>query len=1168
MDVIRLNIDGKECTAYSGQTILETARANNIEIPTLCHDERVKVYGSCGICVVEIEGNPRLIRACATEVAPGMVISTNSDRIRSSRKLTLEMLLSDHVGDCRPPCIKACPSNTDCQGYVGLIANGQFREAVALIKEQLPLPTCIGLVCPHPCEDACRRQMVEEPVSIAALKYFVGQIDLDSDNPFMPEIKAASGKKAAIIGSGPAGLTAAYFLACEGHEVTVYDAMPQSGGMLRYGIPEYRLPKDILDKEIEMIARMGVKFINSVRVGTDITLDYLRENNDAVFLGIGAWASSAMRVAGEDIPGVLGGIDFLREVAVNGTVEIGARVAVVGGGNTAMDAVRTAIRLGASEVMCLYRRTRGEMPAADIEIDEAEEEGAIFKYLVAPEEIIAENGKVSAIRLQKMALGEPDASGRRRPVPTGEEEVLPVDTIIAAIGQEVVPEALASVGVNKWSQIMADDISLMTGIPGVFAGGDCVTGPGIAIAAIAQGKQAARAMNIYLAGQEVAAPHGYLVERNDLTSESFAGVPRDERRPTPVLEPSERRDNFRQVTLSMSIEDAMAEGSRCLECGCQDYFECKLIDYANQYKVQPDRLGGAKHIEEYRERHPFIDRDSAKCILCGLCVRICDEVMGVTALGLVDRGFESLVQPEMKLPLAETGCVGCGQCITVCPTGALTEHNRTIKNVPMEMETTDSVCAFCGMTCERQLNTRGNLVVRSVPADSGVLCRKGRFGFESYNEERLTVPMVRRDGHLVETTWSDAMLYAAKKAQSLKARRGGDALAVFVSPAYTMEEADRASKFGRLVLETEKIASFTRNPARGLIKVLGEGYSTNSLDEMNGTDVIFQVGSLNPSQVAAIKVRQAAKNGAKLIVLSPDSGLTEDQATIKVKSDGSISILKEIIAAVIAQGLVNKNYIERRVDGYEEFKAAFTGVQPSAEATRIADLYAKSKKAMIVVDGNFVVAGAVQLLTGLALITGKIGSPRDGIVVVTSGSNAAGLSASGVNSCYKEVTELLVQGGIKGAFIFGEDPVGSGAFSVNDFSTLELLVVSTPFMTPTAALADVVLPGSTPLETSGTYVSSDRRIKALRRAQLPLSGNDNMDVIAGLAEVLKVRLTPFVAPQGEVLGDMVMYSQSFSLPNGRAALIVPQVEQMFQPPVSNDPATRLFREKISKLGLR
>lgn len=1023
--MIRLNIDGKECTAFPGQTILDAARANDIDIPTLCFDDRVKIYGSCGLCVVEVKGSCRLIRACATEVSPGMVVLTNTPRVQQSRKVTLELLLSDHSGDCQPPCANACPANTHCQGYAGLIANGQYREAVALIKEKLPLPASLGLVCPHPCEDACRRHLVEEPVSIAALKAFVGHWDLANGDSYMPEVEPSSGKKVAIVGSGPAGLTAAYYLACSGHQVTAYDAMPQPGGMLRYGIPQYRLPKEILDKEIDLIARLGVNFVNSTRVGTDISLDYLRENYDAVFIAIGAWRSSRMRVEGEDTPGVYGGIDFLREVALNGNVEIGRRVAVIGCGDVAMDAVRTAIRLGASEAYVLYRRTRAEMPATETEIREAEEEGAIFKFLVSPKEIIAENGRVTGIRLEKMTLGEPDTSGRPRPVPTGEEEFLPMDNIIVAVGQKVLPEALGEVGVDDRDQILADPETFMTGIPGVFAGGDCVSGPGIAIEAIAQARRAADTIDLYLAGQEVKSEKPFLVEKTDVTGETYAHVPKDPRRQVPVLGPQDRKDNFRQVKLFMAEDDARAEGSRCIECGCQDYFECKLIKYANQYKVEPWRIEGGKHDEVLKEEHPFMERDSEKCILCGLCIRICEEVMGITALGLVNRGFETIVRPEFNMPLKETDCVSCGQCIAVCPTGALTERSTVRKNVPLVLEEIPTVCSFCSMECERIINIRGDQVIRSVPVEGGTLCIKGRFGFEAYDRGRLTHPLIRRDGKLVEATLQDALLCAAKKAQSIKVRKGGSSLAVFVSPAYTIEEAYAAGSFGRLGLGTDNIATFTRNAARGLIDTLGEGISTNRGEQVNGTDLILMVGSFNESQMAAVKIRKAVKEGAKLVVLSPEETLVDDLAALKVTvKDNSSDILKQILAAVTKKGLADTGFIEARVEGFHEFKESLSGFKPGEEASSIAQLYAGSQNAMIIIDGSLVTVPGVQLLADLALITGKIGTPRNGLVLVTPGSNACGIHCAGVDLCHMQLRPQIEDGSIQGVFIFGEDPRG------------------------------------------------------------------------------------------------------------------------------------------------
>lgn len=671
MNTINVTIDGKKIVADKNDTILEIAKKNNIEIPTLCYHESVKLYGACGVCTVEAEGVPKLLRACATKAGDGMVIHTNSKRVKQSRKIALELLMSDHTGDCKGPCSLNCPAGTDCQGYVKLIAEGKFHEAVKLVKEKVPLPASIGRVCPHPCETACRRQMVEEPISIAYLKAFAADEDM-KENTYVPEVSASTGKKVAIIGGGPAGLTAGYFLRLKGHSVTIYDAMPNMGGMLRYGIPEYRLPKKVVEQEVKQIENLGVEMKNNVKIGKDISFEELRKDNDAVLVAIGAWTSMGMRCPGEDLDGVYGGIDFLRKIALAENTGIGERVAIVGGGNTAMDACRSAVRLGAKEVYVIYRRTRDEMPAEKIEIKEAEEEGVTFKFLTNPAEIIGEDGKVSQLKLQVMGLGEPDKSGRRAPVAVeGKFEYLDVDTVIMAIGQKVNTAGFEAIELNSKGIISADERTFRTSLDGVFAVGDATNrGASIAVEAIGEAEKASKVIDGYLLGMEIPYKKPYYSEKT-VTPDMLAGREKIAREKMNHMSPEERVKTFEEMNYGFTKEQAMKEAKRCLECGCHDYHDCKLIKYANWYDIKPERFAGLKLSREKETRLVSIERDQNKCILCGLCVRVCDEVAKKGILGLVGRGFTTTIKPEFNNPETISMCKDCLKCAEACPTGAL-----------------------------------------------------------------------------------------------------------------------------------------------------------------------------------------------------------------------------------------------------------------------------------------------------------------------------------------------------------------------------------------------------------------------------------------------------------------------------------------------------------------
>ena len=1175
---LRIKINDKEYEAEAGDTILDVVRRYDIDtIPTLCHDPKLPPYGSCYLCVVEVEGLEKLVPSCSSPVAPRMVIHTDNDRIRESRRTALELLLSNHYADCLGPCTQTCPAGVDVQGYIALMSMGRFRDAIKLIKERNPLPLVCGRVCVRECESACRRNLVDDRVGIDYLKRYAS--DVERDNPWIPEVPKRNGKKVAIVGGGPAGLTCAYFLTLKGYAPTIFEASEKLGGMLRYGIPEYRLPKALLDQEIAWITDRGVDVRTGMRWGKDFSLDSLKkEGFDAIFLAIGAQKAKTMGLAGEEATqGIIGGADFLRQMQTRDVPVLSGTVVVVGGGNTAIDAARTALRIGAKQVYILYRRTMKEMPAHQMEVDAAAEEGVEMRFLSAPLSIIEKNGRIEALRCIRMELGEPDASGRRSPVPMeGSEYDLKCDFVISAIGQDIDLPKLGKESKLKTTRqhaIVVDKASFATSIPGVFAGGDATTGPAVAIDAIAHGRAAALAMDRYMTGQTGIGITQPFISRKEAFGEipesEFLHVPRIEKERMAEAPVEERIKSQAEVEKGFTESQMFRETGRCLECGCAAYFDCALRKYATDFGVDLDKFVGDTRKYRVDASHPFISLDPNKCINCGRCVRTCSEVLKISALGFVYRGFKSVVKPSMEKPLLKTTCVSCGNCISACPTGAITEKLPFRKPGPWAFEDKQSVCSFCSVGCN--LNYRvfhdGLFTVSNVNGTShnkGYLCAKGRFGYRYMTDEkRLLKPMIRRRGEWHEATWDEALTYTAQRLGAIINSSGPQSVAALASPTLTNEDLYLLQKFVRAGLKTNNIGSFTHLEDEAgkddLDTQFGLTVSTATMDDLSRADVIM-VMNTDPDEhlITEIKIKAALKRGARIVtVSSSEIPLVKfSELWIDSKRGSNTALVNGICKAVIEKGREKTSFIKERTEGYEAFKASveqfdaglvaeITGVKKE-KLEALFDLLSKEGANVVVVyDIDYQWEKSKDDLTALGnlmLLSGRIGKPGNGIILLRAFANSQGLLDMGVDSRYLpghvrncddkgiealarlwgtdvrdifkpvDLKDAMGRDRIKGLVVFGEDPLFSTS-NLKLTSGVEFMVVVDCFMTETACEADVVLPASLPIETEGTFTTCDRRVQAVAKICASPTGMENRQIIKALAERMNIALGPDGTPE-------------------------------------------------------
>jgi formate dehydrogenase major subunit len=728
---IKVNINGREMEVYDELTILQALIQEDVYVPHLCYDIRLsRANGNCGLCVVELgEGDDREeVKACQTPIREGMVINTVSQKLLDYRKIRLEQLLSDHNADCVAPCVSTCPAKVDIQKYLRHAQTGNFADALKTIKKTNPFPVVCGRVCPHPCEAKCRRNLVDAPVAINQVKRFLADLDMEGQNPFMPKVKPTTGKKIAIIGAGPSGLTAAYYSALKGHDVTIFERQPHAGGMMRYGIPEYRLPKAILDQEIDLIRKLGVKILTDKEVGHHITLKDLQNDFDAVYLAIGSWGATPVQFDAAWI-----GIQYLEKTIKGMDTQTGKEVVVIGGGNTAIDCSRTAIRNGAETVTILYRRSREEMPAEPFEIQEALQEGVKMVFLTAPLKIETK-GEKKLLHCIKMELGEPDRSGRRRPVRIeGSETIIEADTVIGAIGQTTDTRFLYDdlpVRLNNVGDVDINGKTFETSERKIFAGGDCVTGPATVIQAIAAGGQAAESIDCFLEkGYVKQHVNDYSCSRGsleDLPPWQFEEMPRIKRAENSRIDPAVRRKSFIEVQLGLSREQAMEEASRCLQCGCKERYDCDLRNTASEHQIMFRKPSHERPYFPVMEDHPFITRDHNKCISCGRCIAACAEVEGPDILTFYLKDGRQLVGTKSGLPLSETDCISCGHCVNACPTGALRYKSEKIQVFTALNNPSKTVVGFVAPAVRAIVAERyGKTAEEATPFMAGMLKKMG-----------------------------------------------------------------------------------------------------------------------------------------------------------------------------------------------------------------------------------------------------------------------------------------------------------------------------------------------------------------------------------------------------------------------------------------------------------